>query len=314
MITKRLFLGGLTATAGLPMAARAGDNEFVRVPLTIGRAGRVRIAVTINDNGPFNFVVDTGAYSSGILDSLAKTLKLPFLEGRTQVGIGGENIQSIYSAKKVVLGGKFTQKDVALGGIGRLGTAEEGLLAAGFLTSLPSELDYGLSEARIYVKGQPSLDGYVPVKSYINGEDRFSSPQIFVFATIDGIPLRLNVDTGSPAALLIFPSVVKAHGLWNKYGEGQASKSTGVTGDSVPAREVVMPDFTLSDISIPRLPVKLMDPNGHQDSMGVDGLLGAGFLKMFCMAVSHTGVAFRPNAQTVISAGAAASSDSAQKP
>ena len=167
-----------------------------------------------------------------------------------------------------------------------------------------------------YVRGQPSLDGYVPVKSYINGEDRFSSPKIFVFATIDGLPLRLQVDTGSPAALLIFPSVVKAHGLWDKYGDGKASKSTGVTGDSVPAREVMMPDFALSDITIPHLPVKVMDPNGHQENMGVDGLLGAGFLKMFCMAVSHTGVAFRPNAQTVVSTEASSSSasDSAQQP
>ena len=304
MITKRIFLGGLTATAGLPFVAQAGDNEFVRVPVTVTPTGRVHIAVTLNGQGPFTFVVDTGASTNAIRDELAKTVKLSFLEGATVTGVGGQRTKNIYQAKTIVYGGKFRQKDIQLAGIVRSGTDEDGLLAAGFLTSLPSELDYGLGEARIYLKGGPDLGGYVPVKSYLNGESTSSSPKIYVFATIDGVPLRLLLDTGSPSALLLYPATVKAHGLWDKYGDGQAMKSTGVTGDSVGARGVVMPDFTMGDIAIPHLPVKLMDPNGHQDEMGIDGLLGAGFLKMFSMAVSHTGVAFRPNAQTVISAGA----------
>jgi hypothetical protein len=256
--------------------------------------------------------MDTGAYSTGILDTLAKTLKLPFLEGRTQSGIAGEAIGSVYKAKTVVFGGKIAQKDVAMVGLNRVGSQEDGTVAAGFLTSLPSELDYGLSEIRIYVKGSMDLGSYVPIKSYINGESRESSPQIYVFATIDGIALRLLVDTGAPSSLELFPAVVKAHGLWDKYPDAKASKASGVTGASMAAREVVMSDFTLSDIAIPHMPVKLMDPDGHQEHMGVDGLLGAGFLKMFCVAITHRGIALRPNAQTVVSA--AASSATASSP
>ena len=314
MITKRIFLGGLAASAGLPFVAYAGDNAFVRVPVTVTPTGRVHIAVTLNGQGPFTFIVDTGASTNAIRDDLAKTLKLSFLEGATVTGVGGERTKNIYQAKTILYGGKFRQKDILLAGIVRPGTDEDGLLAAGFLTSLPSELDYGLSEARIFLKGGPDLSSYIPVKSYLNGESASSSPQIYVFATIDGVPLRLLLDTGSPSALLLYPATVKTNSLWDKYGVGEAMKSTGVTGDSVGARGVIMPDFAMGDIAIPHLPVKLMDPNGHQDHMGVDGLLGAGFLKMFSMAISHTGVAFRPNAQIVISAGASASTDNAQKP
>ncbi len=301
MISKRTLLTGMAAAVSLPGLARAaGLGEYVRIPVSVSAIGRVLVPVTINGQGPYGFVMDTGAYSSGILDQLAKTLDLPFIEGRTQAGIGGADFQTVYRARKLVFAGKLSQSDVALGGVGRLGPHEDGLLAAGFLTSMPSELDFGLSEIRIYVKGAPDLSRYVPIKSYIAGESAMSSPKIHVYATIDGIPLRLLVDTGSPASLLIVPSVVKAHGLWDKYGEGKPSKSTGITGASVDAREVTMPDFTLSDIAIPRLPVKLMDPRFEQDDLGADGLLGSQFLKLFSMAVTQTGMALRPNAQTVI--------------
>lgn len=71
-----------------------------------------------------------------------------------------------------------------------------------------------------------------------------------------------------------------------------------------------MPDFTLSDIAIPRLPVKLMDPRFEQDDLGADGLLGSQFLKLFSMAVTQTGMALRPNAQTVITPDTASANSS----
>ena len=311
MISKRSLLTGLAAAVTLPGLARAaGFGEYVRIPVSVSPIGRVLVPVTINGQGPYNFIMDTGAYSSGILDGLAKTLDLPFVEGRTQVGIGGADFHTIYRAHKVVFGEKLAQTDVVFGGVAHLGSHEDGLLAAGFLTSMPSELDFGLSEIRIYVKGAPDLSGYVPIKSYISSESAISSPEIHVYAKIDGIPLRLLVDTGSPTSLLIVPSVVKAHGLWDRYGEGKPTKSTGITGASVDAREVMMPDFSLSDIAIPRLPVKLMDPRFDQEDLGADGLLGSQFLKLFSMAVTPAGMALRPNAQTVITPDTASASAS----
>ncbi len=310
MITRRMMLSGMVALASLPDVVRAATGEYVRVPVRILPNGRVHMPVTINGQGLFRFVLDTGADCSNILDRLAQSLNLPSVSAGEATGLGGNAVEKLYRAQSMTFGDRFHQTDVVLLGTATIGPEESGLIAAGFLTTLPSELDYGMSEVRIYAHGSPDLAGYLKVRSRIEPGAPGLSAQIYVHATLDGVPLKLLVDTGAYDELLLFPRAVKAHGLWDKYPNPQATQSGGVTGAVTATRRVNIPSFALGDVAVPNLPVTLMPPTAQQSDIGADGLLGSQFLKLFSMAVLPSGISLRPNSRTVITPDAAAASSS----
>ncbi len=315
MTTRRTVLSGTVAAAaaaGLaePRRARAaGAAQNVPVPIAVLPNGKVVMRVWINGTGPYLFFMDTGASASAIQSDLARKLGLKFTRGETVDGVGGEEIEGVYLAAEARFGPYLRQKGVAFGGMPNFKGAAAGLVAAGFLTTLPSVLDYGAREIRIYTHGAPDLSDFTPVKSYLSTEDPHASEMIYVYLTIDGVPLKLMVDTGADTHVFLYPSTVRAHGLWDKYGQGTSGKSRGITGAIDATRTVTMPDFELSDVTVPHLPVTMMDPASHNENNGADGLLGSRFLELFAMAVTQKGIALRPIARP---APAAPSSTAAQ--
>jgi len=308
MTTRRDIWVGAAALAAMPVAACADDAAlFVPVPFAVTAAGKAVISVRINGNGPYPFVVDTGASVSAIQADLAEQLGLKFVNGTAISGVGGEQVEAVYLAKAVQFGPYLHQKGVTFGGLTRLKSPFSGLVAAGFLTTRPSVLDYGAKEIRIYTKGMPDLSAFIAVDSYLDAPNPHLSMHIYVHIMIDGIPLKLMVDTGAPSHVVIYPSIVRDRGLWDKYGAGVPGKVEGVTGAITGVREVVMPNFALGDVTVPHLPVTLMDPTAHNENNGIDGLLGSRFLQMFAVAITAKGMALRPIAQS----GPAAASSSA---
>lgn len=308
MPTRRDILGGL-ALAAMPVVARADEagGQYIPVPIGVNADGTVFMRLWINGAGPYLFAMDSGASNSAIHSQLAQKLGLQFTRSETFYGVGGEEVEGIYLAKEVQFGPYLHQKGVAFSGMPHFEGRYAGLVAAGFLTSGPSVLDYGAKEIRIYVKGTPNLDGFVPIESYLDSNDPNVSSRIFVHATIDGIPLKLLVDTGADTQLLLYPSVVRGHDLWDKYGVGQESRSAGITGAVDRTRTVAMPDFVMGDVSVRSLPVTLMDSTAHNENNGHDGLLGSQFLKMFAVAVTKKGIALKPIAQAAASASSSSS-------
>ncbi len=309
MTTRRDILAGALAAAALPALARADEGgQYVPVPFFITPGDKIGINVHINGSGPYLFAVDSGADVSCIQSDLAQKLGLKFTRGTVSGGLGGEEIEGVYLAKAVRFGPYLPQRDVAFDGLSHFKSRLSGLVAAGFLTTLPSVLDFGAREIRIYTKGTPDLSGFIPVDSRLDASSPAVSARIFVHVTIDGVPLKLLVDTGSPPYVLLFPSVVRAHGLWDKYGAGTPGKGEGTTGVVSSTRLVTMPDFALSDVTLPHVPVSLMDPAGHNENDGSDGLLGLRFLEMFTVAITSKGMALRPIAPPATAASSSAAS------
>jgi predicted aspartyl protease len=67
---------GAEATDTLPKGDSAAESALLATPTTLDRVGRIVVPVTINGQGPFRFVVDTGASSSTLSPALAHTLGL----------------------------------------------------------------------------------------------------------------------------------------------------------------------------------------------------------------------------------------------
>ena len=87
--TRRAFAGLLTAAAFAPGLARAQQAvvkdyaapssllDSVTVKAAQDKSSRMTVPVTVNGQGPFDFVVDTGSNRTVIADSLAAQLQLP---------------------------------------------------------------------------------------------------------------------------------------------------------------------------------------------------------------------------------------------
>ncbi len=84
------FLGAIAAAALLagPAALASDDDIIVLAPdalvITADETGRVTAPVYINGQGPFEFIVDTGANRSAVSSTLAQSLALP-LRGEADV-------------------------------------------------------------------------------------------------------------------------------------------------------------------------------------------------------------------------------------
>ena len=298
MTTRRQVLIGAGAAIALPGVVRAQDAaQYIPVPIDVTPEGSAIVQVCINGGAFHPFIVDTGSSASGILFSLAQRLDLKPQRSLKVNGIGSAGRTQVFLADEAQFGPYLHQKGVALAGIPNLAGGYAGLIAAGFLTTAPSILDYGAKEIRVYVRGAPDLSDFVTVKSFFLQPDWAGSEMIGVNVTLDGIPLKLLVDSGADAHVLLFPSTVRGHHLWEKYGQGATSDLVAVTGAVVHNRIITVPNFALSDVTVPNMPVTLMDPAGHNENNGVDGVLGARFLKLFAMGVVHKSVAFRPIAQ-----------------
>src|SRR5512142_2772867 len=61
------------------------DDLLFASPTTVDHIGRVVVPVTINGQGPFRFIVDTGANHSTISPQLVQALKLQTVPGPTVV-------------------------------------------------------------------------------------------------------------------------------------------------------------------------------------------------------------------------------------
>lgn len=140
MITKRQCLAGLS---GLALMGAPAQAQNLSVPIAVTRSRRIMTSLTIGGQGPFFYFVDTGAFISGIRPSIARKLGLRRVESIRTGGIGGVDYTHVYEAPDVVFGESFRVKAMAMGGLEILESRDyDGMLASGFLTGVPSRLDF----------------------------------------------------------------------------------------------------------------------------------------------------------------------------
>lgn len=109
-VRKRDFLGGVSALIGLAAMPAAGQEKkkyIVQIPIDFDAFSRPIVGITIGDEGPFRFLIDTGAFGAAIKEDLAKRLKLP-QSGVIKTGsIKGHESNYIYTARGLLMSGLF---------------------------------------------------------------------------------------------------------------------------------------------------------------------------------------------------------------
>jgi predicted aspartyl protease len=144
-------LGGMAAAenAAMPQGASpdvvntiAGQLEESVADVLRRKDGRAATMVKINGQGPFAFLIDTGANRSSISADLAEALMLPKLEQRLVNGVTGAQMRAIVRAEELSTGSLLARNvDMPVIETAALGGAQ-GLLAANELKSQRVILDF----------------------------------------------------------------------------------------------------------------------------------------------------------------------------
>lgn len=274
--------------ATLPLAGAAAVRVAAAGSPRVGGARilvmdeRLWIQVRIGREGPFAFVIDTGSDTNLIHSDLARRLRLKERREGIASGIGGTQRFTYYTADDVAFG------TVAVGSIAFAGYAAEqlpihpeamGALSAAMLTAADADLDFDALEWRIYPAGRGLRAGFERLPSLIRGSAlRGSATPVYVDAGIAGATYRLELDTGAPSQVTLFPRATRRSGLWRTAAPYAPSRHAGIGGRGARARLVRLPEVRLGPIAFDRPLVSLSDPDAPAVGL-TDGLLGLGLLE-----------------------------------
>lgn len=280
MLSRRAVLelgGAVAATSAVP--ARAAKPAATVTSRIIVAPDRIWVPVTIGGQGPFRFILDTGASVSGIAVPLAQKLGLRRIGSVRMNGIGGLTDMQFYEAKDVVYGGGIRQGSAAFGGLD-LPLGGGGLLAAGLFTTHDSDLDCGAGEWRVHPQGRDDFSGLSRLPGVIEPGGR-GSARIVLDAVLDGQKYRLLADTGAPGEVLLFSSEVRRSGLWSDDRPFSPTPLQGIGGTSERIGRIVRAGhLAIGEFTFDAPLVRLYDPKDfNRNTLHYDGIVGLAVLQ-----------------------------------
>ncbi len=173
------------------------NNMFEGGNTTNDSLGRMVAPVMINGQGPFRFIIDTGANRSVISTDLAATL------GLTSIGEGEVHaIHGVSTAPLVEVDDfKYGRLDLPRGPLpllqGRVLAGEQGLLGVDGMAGRRLRLDFERRCIEIRPsRGAPRLQNW----SMVRGELRFGH-LIVLRGRVNDVPVNVFIDTGSDSTL-----------------------------------------------------------------------------------------------------------------
>jgi len=240
------------------------------------------------DGKPARFLVDTGGMNL-LTPASAKKFGLSG-EGRLAGrGVGDEVVDvSFAHAGEVRVGGAVLAKPVfAIMDLGKLpqveGVDSDGLVGYEMFRRFGVTIDYAKHEL---VLAEPAK--FAPPAGAHTVPFELADRIPIIAGTLDGIPARISVDTGSRVSLTLHSPFVREHGLLAKYGAAAESVvGWGVGGPSRghPAR---FGTLRLGDIDIGDVAGDLYSGDkGAFATPDISANLGGGVLKRFTVAFDY---------------------------
>ena len=218
-------LGLLVCTLVVSLGARA-DCQSTTIDLPVTLSGPRPLVAAKIDNVDVNFVLDSGAFFSMITPATAARFNLPRLRppaGWHPQGVGGAT--EIYATQVSAFTLNTTvypDLDFKVGG-NELGAGAVGLLGQNFLAM--GDVEYDLGSGAVH---QVTLDGDCENASLANWAPPQQVSEVdidrpawtptettFAIATLNGVNVRVEFDTGSPSSIVSLEAARRA-GLFNQ--------------------------------------------------------------------------------------------------
>lgn len=283
VISRRTLLAGVIAAPLLfAGSARAQGLRLQRGDSRIRlQDGRLWMQVSIDRHGPWPFVVDTGTNVNLIRGELARELGLRMLGALTMRGIGGTVTQARFLGRNVRLG-EVGVGDMMFAGHSadlRIHRAAMGALSAGVLTFADAELDFDALEWRVRPEGIEARPGYEMLPSLVERpRPGTGAAPLFIDAAVAGQTCRLQVDTGSPAPLHLWPRAVRRTALWDSGRPFAPVRPNGIGGEGERGRVMRVGEVGIGSLRFPDMLAVADNPRTASAHRG-DGLIGLPLLQ-----------------------------------
>lgn len=281
-LSRRELLALSLAAGGLGGAGRSrAQTGAIEAPIRLEN-GRVLMDVSLNGEGPFPFAIDTGAEVSGLRLELARRLGLPELR---QVRLGGRAFP-FYGVRDLVFGGVVRQADAGLFGLEGRHLGAEGLLSAGLLTAIDSELLFEAGLWRVHPTGGPDRTGFTRLEGAVEpSRTEGLSARLFTTAEVNGRRERVVMDTGGPRPLTLSRDRARALDLWNDTTPFAPVPQINILGQSSePARLVRLARLGVGSETYSNVLVGL----NAGDNIGGDSILGLPVVRTLDLSVARS--------------------------
>jgi predicted aspartyl protease len=264
----------------------------IKFRLAGGAQPLILVPVHVNDRGPFDFILDTGAGTSLLASDLAKQLELKTISSKEGQSAGGKVSVSLAKVDSLAAGeAKLGDVDVGivdLSHIGKtIGARIDGDLGYNFLKHFRVTIDYRDCEIR--------FDDPKRVESFGRSAKtevpiRLASPAkplLLVDVNANGRgPFQFAVDTGTSTSA-ISPEFAKQLGVQS------SPAGTGTTGGaSVDFSTGMLESFQLGGAKIDNMPVVVADFFTMLNAAigaKLDGIVGYNFLRNYKVMIDYPG-------------------------
>ena len=297
---RRGLIAGLTAAIGMGVASPAAAQDIPQEPepgfdtgpiqLLTNLFTRVGAAVFINNRGPFTFVIDTGAGTTSIADTLADQLALPPLAPVLVHGITEARVTRSVAVNRLQLSGLgFRNLTCPVFSRDQLGA--DGLIGLDVLGRFRLRFDVVRRSASLTMRGVAIImGGDVQTGSRIRRDGlravtgRFGQ-MMLTQVTVDGQPTVAFIDSGAQYSIgnLALQRAIAAR----RRDGGRLSRSVpiyGVTGQSLSAELARVDDLRLGATRLGATPMLFADLHCFQ-TLGLGNrpalLIGADLLGRF---------------------------------
>jgi predicted aspartyl protease len=200
---------------------------------------QIVLRASLQGQGPFNFILDTGTYTSTIDLGLARELRLPLGAQGAIAGAGAGR----QNGRRTVCP-ELTIGDLAVHNLqavaidltamsSSLGRPLHGVLGFSFLGQRVIQIDYFRRRIRFFAEPPPKQE------QPAGGERSISFPMVFRENSVlpvlqdcyvNGIRLSITLDTGSSVGLILFPRTIERLGLGELARTGVPMRATGYLG------------------------------------------------------------------------------------
>ena len=268
------------------ISPRSGKTKF---RLAGGAQPLILLPVQVNDQGPFDFILDTGAGTSLLSSGLAKQLAINLIGSKEGQSAGGKVAVSLGRVNSLAVGGiRLENVDVGivdLAHIGEtIGAKIDGDLGYNFLRHFRVTIDYRDCELRLddpkRVGSFRSARAQVPIRLA-----HPAKPLILVDVHANGRgPFQFAIDTGTSTSA-ITPELAKQLGV---VGSPIGPVTTG--GAHVAVTAGALKSFTVGKAKIDNMAVVVADFfTMLSEAVGakLDGIVGYNFLRDYKVVIDY---------------------------
>lgn len=285
--TAALFVGSVCTVMTAAAAGLTISSPFTLVD------NRVFVPATLNGNGPYSFMLDTGVDGWAVATSVARELAIAQGKAEQITGAGdarvtlheltlrGVNLAGLSFADQPALSTDFSAFDAVIGFRHFDGIAGKPVFDAHVV-----DLDFARSRVRFF----PPAEYSAPAGAKVIPFELYENAIPAVDGEIAGVKGTFLVDLGDRSSLTLFGPFWRAHHLDRVFGPGIVAITGYGLGGPVKGEVVRVPEFTIAGVRVRGIVARLsLQKAGDFNTSALAGSIGTGILKRFDVIFDYPG-------------------------